>query len=486
MVLLATACVYAAWAWYAQRQTAPAMSAVQAAYESAVAAAEPTVPEETPSASAALDRALRDYDSSVKVPDAKYSLPLSDDARTAWTIYVIAQAPALTALEDVAPGAHPRVHLPGLDPQTATPGLTPWLSGMGTTRSLAMLLRADASLALDKHDSARYAKRLEQLEAISDAFGVSRILVVALVQDALASMGPAAVADGAPDLAIGGEPGAAQRGAILQLIHTYLDDRPLKAGMRAAMCGTAIRSMRLPSWAGFPPLILGRARVANAYVACGDLAMLATWPETHAGAPPRPQVHGLAREFGQLLEALNWPSDRALLMPHRAMLDRHVAAVMLALRLYETDHGQRPESLSSLVPDYLPFVPEDNFDHGHPLHYLPHAAQPCLYSVGEDGHDDGGSVQSANSVVPTRYGRDWYRWQNQDVVYFLDRPTYPPDPTPPTTGSALTPEERATVRAALEKAGIAVPPDLLPETAASQRADDHHPEEGQQGNQQKR
>ena len=43
---------------------------------------------------------------------------------------------------------------------------------------------------------------------------------------------------------------------------------------------------------------------------------------------------------------------------HYQYLDeRRQTAIALAVRLYELDHGWRPEKLADLVPDYLPEVP---------------------------------------------------------------------------------------------------------------------------------
>ncbi len=52
------------------------------------------------------------------------------------------------------------------------------------------------------------------------------------------------------------------------------------------------------------------------------------------------------------------------------LLLRRVAAVELAIRLYEIDHGSVPKNLESLVPAYLPAVPADPFSPtGQPLQY---------------------------------------------------------------------------------------------------------------------
>lgn len=69
---------------------------------------------------------------------------------------------------------------------------------------------------------------------------------------------------------------------------------------------------------------------------------------------------------------------------------RRMTAVALAIRLYEIDHGSRPEQLSQLEPDYLSSIPLDPFSEtSHPFKYKPHARNPALYSVGPDGKDDG-------------------------------------------------------------------------------------------------
>jgi hypothetical protein len=69
---------------------------------------------------------------------------------------------------------------------------------------------------------------------------------------------------------------------------------------------------------------------------------------------------------------------------------RRAAAVSVALRLYERDHASRPDTLDALVPDYLPAIPVDPLDPaGGPIRYIPDAEHPRVYSVGDNGVDDG-------------------------------------------------------------------------------------------------
>jgi hypothetical protein len=102
------------------------------------------------------------------------------------------------------------------------------------------------------------------------------------------------------------------------------------------------------------------------------------------------------------------------------------AELQLALRLFQAEQGKPAASLDELVPRYLPAIPVDPFD-GQPFRYrlsqgerieVPGAAvgagqvsekdvppgQGILWSVGEDGHDDGGHRQSLR--VRGQSGRD--------------------------------------------------------------------------------
>lgn len=66
--------------------------------------------------------------------------------------------------------------------------------------------------------------------------------------------------------------------------------------------------------------------------------------------------------------------------------------VAWALAAYHADHKRYPARLADLVPHYLPAVPEDLFS-GRPLVYRPQKDGYVLYSVGDNGQDDGGRAQ---------------------------------------------------------------------------------------------
>ncbi|HEV3023824.1 MAG TPA: DUF1559 domain-containing protein, partial [Pirellulales bacterium] len=56
---------------------------------------------------------------------------------------------------------------------------------------------------------------------------------------------------------------------------------------------------------------------------------------------------------------------------------------------HNADHGQPPEQLVTLVPEYLLAVPEDPFS-GRTLIYRAESPNFVVYSVGRDRRDDGG------------------------------------------------------------------------------------------------
>jgi hypothetical protein len=90
---------------------------------------------------------------------------------------------------------------------------------------------------------------------------------------------------------------------------------------------------------------------------------------------------------------------------------REATLTAIALKRYHLRHGHYPAALSALVPDFLPAAPRDPAD-GQPLRYrLKPDGTYLLYSVGEDGVDDGGdAAPTEESKTPNwEKGRD-YVW----------------------------------------------------------------------------
>lgn len=142
----------------------------------------------------------------------------------------------------------------------------------------------------------------------------------------------------------------------------------------------------------------------------------------------------------QLLSGLLLPAMGHFASSHfRERAQARMAATALAIRLYEIDHGRRPEALDQLAPDYLPQVPRDPFaDDDRALGYKPQGVEPTilywapdeatkaklplrpfalLYSVGPDGRDDGGLFYvEQDGELNTTGPHDDY-----DLVFLLDK-----------------------------------------------------------------
>jgi hypothetical protein len=86
---------------------------------------------------------------------------------------------------------------------------------------------------------------------------------------------------------------------------------------------------------------------------------------------------------------------------------KRVVITAIALKRCQLKHGNYPTDLNALVPEFIPVVPLDPVG-GQPLHYRRNAdGTYLLYSVGENGMDDGGDPSLEKGVA----GSNFY-WQN--------------------------------------------------------------------------
>lgn len=105
-----------------------------------------------------------------------------------------------------------------------------------------------------------------------------------------------------------------------------------------------------------------------------------------------------------LLSSFERSSDKAVL----AEAQRDLAVTALALKRYQLRHGQPPDRLEALVPEFLPAAPRDWFADAL-LHYRTKSdGSFLLYSVGPDGEDDQGDARSATPDATSSFtrGRD--------------------------------------------------------------------------------
>jgi hypothetical protein len=87
-----------------------------------------------------------------------------------------------------------------------------------------------------------------------------------------------------------------------------------------------------------------------------------------------------------------------------------LARTAMALERYRLAHGEFPESLDALAPQFIATLPHDLIN-GQPLHYRrTDDGKFLLYSVGWDEKDDGGKIFLTKSGSIDREKGDWV-WQ---------------------------------------------------------------------------
>jgi len=130
----------------------------------------------------------------------------------------------------------------------------------------------------------------------------------------------------------------------------------------------------------------------------GLAAHLMTESDTGKHYPGRPKAEALTHAplspFNVLAKKLVVALDRAESRAARVQTLNYLAITVCGLERYRLAHGRYPESLDALVPAFLPKPLPDPMS-GQPFHYRPtDDGWFLLYSVGENGRDDGGTFRS--------------------------------------------------------------------------------------------
>lgn len=121
-------------------------------------------------------------------------------------------------------------------------------------------------------------------------------------------------------------------------------------------------------------------------------------PSSTTTQPSASEVSGYVQK--SVLASLFVPSGQQIFIAtDREAARDTVLLTVLALELFARKHGQYPEKLVELVPDFLPTVPEDNHAPSKtPLQYRRDANGALIYSVGDNGTDDGGLFEKAEDI----------------------------------------------------------------------------------------
>jgi hypothetical protein len=113
------------------------------------------------------------------------------------------------------------------------------------------------------------------------------------------------------------------------------------------------------------------------------LSSLNDWKASAARDPAKTRNFDLAR-------ALTSNDEAFLRLTLRAQTEANMVECAIALERFHLAHHAYPANLAKLVPDFVPAIPVDCMD-GHDLRYrLNLDGTYLLYSVGDDGVDNGG------------------------------------------------------------------------------------------------
>jgi hypothetical protein len=163
--------------------------------------------------------------------------------------------------------------------------------------------------------------------------------------------------------------------------------------------------------AGMSPLIADRAAMLAKHAELMEMVVaedaLPLWERRGSGtdaALAALDYNSVAGWRYMLIRILMPSLDRASAMLEIARQDRDATLTVIALELYHRRHGAWPATLTELTPGLLPTVPRDRYD-GGPLKYKLVDGAPLLYSVGSNRRDDGGRL--ADVPKPNAAARRW-------------------------------------------------------------------------------
>jgi hypothetical protein len=121
-----------------------------------------------------------------------------------------------------------------------------------------------------------------------------------------------------------------------------------------------------------------------------EAASQPSYPQAMAMMPSSSPPGRISRFLRPLSSIVPDPHPLVLQLRYRALAQRRLAAVGLAMALFQADHGRLPTSLLELAPQYLRALPIDPFSGNADPPRIAEAGPARVYSVGVDGVDDGG------------------------------------------------------------------------------------------------
>jgi hypothetical protein len=321
----------------------------------------------------------------------------------------------------------------------AAPAISTLIPHVNTSRSLANLLRAAAFDALARRDQREAVRRVEQLLRLARLLDEDPFLISHQAANGLGAIACDLIFQLVPELRPASAQNPDDRAVTVEqvraLISELLDERAVREGLkrglqadRMSMLDTAhlLYSGRLkwrdmvgpdgPSepWNLKSVLVRDSGLMSEQFGRMIEAVGSPDYPTFLKSMPPELKDElagdGGAHPYARVM----MPGlRRAALMQFRGLTERRLAANALAVRWATLENGGRwPAKLADLTPKHLAKVAEDPMAAGRALGYRADGARVIVYSVGEDGADDGGSEE----LIPVGGAK---RWRMRDVVVWV-------------------------------------------------------------------
>jgi len=295
---------------------------------------------------------------------------------------------------------------PARYPADFSQGLSMRLEHVQSLRAGTRLLLLEAHVRAHRGDAQGAARSIHAIFMLADSLRQEPVFMSQLVRYALDGIGQAVLQRQLPAVAF--------PDSDLDRIQAHLRAIDYSEGVQRAMMGErvmGITAIRDPSSMGpsgdLPVVSSGPFRNANLanYLKYMDRIVAATklpWPQARLetaqiGGDIEAATSGgsVLSSPGHIMARLALPgTSRFLDAAVRATASNHATDAVIAVERFQRAHGRLPAKLEELVPKYLPQVPIDPFD-GQPLRYVLRNQQYVIYSVGEDGVDNGGQGNDA-------------------------------------------------------------------------------------------
>jgi hypothetical protein len=319
------------------------------------------------------------------------------------------------------------------------PAIQVLLPDLNTARTLAQLLASAAFIDHIRGDDAEAIERIRDLHHEADAieqYWPSTVThLVAIGIDAITSDASLHISR---DLRLSNGIAATRSSAaspkqVADLIIELADEQQLQSGGTRCWIGgrrVALDFIPMLSDAGTktswtlllfrPALTADIARMLRNYDLAEKAISQSSWPAARATMSAIHQPQGSFAAFHMFSSILTPSLEMEIEIHFRIVAERRATTIALAICLYRADHGGHwPVLVAELVPRYLQAIPADPFSPtGAVFRYRLNPGGPIIYSVGQNGADDGGSEQ----LLPGKSKwelQNLRRWDRLDAVFHL-------------------------------------------------------------------